>query len=253
MNNLYEEDAKDRGELNNSLDKFNWGAFGFTFIWAPFNGAWNDFWPILVIMIFFTILGNCFLGLLFFILNLLLCIYCGKKGNEWAWYGKEWKSLEHFETVQKKWATGFVIVLLVNIIITFLLMFLGLFVAKTFSNPKTQGKVFSSILIAPLTEDPEFKSAENTEAIVDLYVKNWNQSTTSKTVAKKYSEDSLLIYDPTGSSTDNLLTFYKSDECSMAKKNCYMIYQEKHGDTITPITKTYFDFNGKTFVINLKK
>lgn len=251
MNDFYE--TEDRAELNDSLDKFNWGAFGLGLFWAPFNGAWNDYWMIFAIQVLFFILSNFFFGIVFYILIFCLNIYCGKKGNEWAWYGKKWKSIEEFETAQKKWTVGWLVVFIINIIIAGVIFVVGATFIKALSSPKGQGKLLGSVFVMPLSEDPQFKTAKNTEEMVDLYVKNWNQSSGSSTAAKKYSEDSILLYSPTGSRSEQILTLYKSGDCSMEKKNCYMIYYEKHGETVTPIAKTYFDLNGKTFVVNLKK
>ncbi len=41
---MLNENQTKRPELNS---RFNWGAFGFGWIWAIFNGAWNDYFPTL--------------------------------------------------------------------------------------------------------------------------------------------------------------------------------------------------------------
>ena len=51
------------------------------------------------------------------ILALIFSIYCGIKGNEWAWQNKEWIDLKQFHEVQKKWAAAGVIIELVSIVI----------------------------------------------------------------------------------------------------------------------------------------
>ncbi len=37
--------------------------------------------------------------------NLFWLIYCGSKGNEWAWKGNSWPSVSDFYNAQKRWAT----------------------------------------------------------------------------------------------------------------------------------------------------
>ena len=38
------------------------------------------------------------------VVALIVCsIFLGFRGNELAWKGKKWKSVEHFKNVQKKW------------------------------------------------------------------------------------------------------------------------------------------------------
>ena len=74
--------------------KFNWGAFFFNFIWGIFN---NTFITLIVIPVaFIPIIG----GILCFGLQ----IWFGIMGNKWAWQNKQWKSVEHFHQVQKRWA-----------------------------------------------------------------------------------------------------------------------------------------------------
>ena len=107
-----EEEQKVNGDsmsdINAELEHFNWGAFFLGWIWAIFNGAWRDIWPVFLIQVLFFIVGQFFLGFVFGILILLLEIYIGKKGNEWAYYGtKKWKDLEHFREVLVKSFSNF--------------------------------------------------------------------------------------------------------------------------------------------------
>lgn len=67
------------------IDNWNWGAF---FL--------NGFWGI----------GNkTYIALLAFIpvLNIIMMVILGAKGNRMAWHNKEWESVEHFKSVQDKW------------------------------------------------------------------------------------------------------------------------------------------------------
>lgn len=65
---------------------WSWGAFCLGWIWAVFNRVW--------------------IGLFCFVpyLGWLMVIYLGVKGRELAWRNKEWKSLEHFNEVQRRWS-----------------------------------------------------------------------------------------------------------------------------------------------------
>jgi hypothetical protein len=65
---------------------WNWGAFILPPIWGIGNNVW--------------------IGLLGFIplVNFVMAIYLGAKGNELAWNARQWDSAEHFRSVQKKWA-----------------------------------------------------------------------------------------------------------------------------------------------------
>ena len=62
----YSMENAEREQLKNELNKFNWGAFGFGWIWAIFNGAWNDYFPTLLIMIAAAVISkNPFIGAVF--------------------------------------------------------------------------------------------------------------------------------------------------------------------------------------------
>ncbi len=90
--------------------KFNWGAFGLTFIWGLFNKTY----------ITLLVIPTIFLGAWGLLIQFVLGIWFGIKGNTWAWQNKKWNSVEHFQSVQKKWAAGLLIVVIAG-------MFWGMF------------------------------------------------------------------------------------------------------------------------------
>lgn len=65
---------------------WNWGAFLLTFIWGAGNKVWSS-----------ALVGVPGIGA-------VVPFVIGVKGSEWAWQNKEWKSVEHFKQVQRKWA-----------------------------------------------------------------------------------------------------------------------------------------------------
>jgi Cytochrome oxidase complex assembly protein 1 len=68
------------------LDYWNWGAFLLSWIWGIGN--------------------NTFIAFLMFVplVNLVMLIVLGVKGNAWAWRNKQWRDIDHFKRVQRKWA-----------------------------------------------------------------------------------------------------------------------------------------------------
>ncbi len=68
------------------IDSWNWGAFLLNGVWGVFNGS--------------------YIALLMFVpfVNLVLPFILGVKGSAWAWQNKRWDSVEHFRTVQRRWA-----------------------------------------------------------------------------------------------------------------------------------------------------
>lgn len=87
---------------------FNWGACLLTPIWGYFNKTYVAcFWIVLAIIPFVGI-----------IMSSIFSLYCGAKGNEWAWKNNDWKNIEHMHYIQRKWAIAG---LLINIISLFLI------------------------------------------------------------------------------------------------------------------------------------
>jgi hypothetical protein len=90
-----------RIQLPPGVKGWSWGAFFWSWIWAPFNRVW--------------------IGLLALVpyVGLLVAIYLGIKGRELAWRSKRWDSIEHFNRVQRswsKWALIFFLVLFIGIL-----------------------------------------------------------------------------------------------------------------------------------------
>jgi hypothetical protein len=81
------------------VDRWNWGAFLLNWIWGIGN---NTFIALLVFIPFFG-----------FVMPFVL----GVKGSAWAWRNKRWDSVEHFLSVQRKWAKWAVILYLLAIAI----------------------------------------------------------------------------------------------------------------------------------------
>ena len=81
----------------------NWGALFFGFIWGLFNNVGCG--PVVILFIFSPV------GLF--------------KGNEWAWRGKEWASVEAFKATQKKWAMAGAIFIVACIALTCIFVLLS--------------------------------------------------------------------------------------------------------------------------------
>ena len=74
---------------------WSWGAFLLSWIWAIGNKTWIGLFAIVPYAGF------------------IMMIILGLKGREWAWRNKEWDSVEHFLSVQKKWAFWGVLLMVV--------------------------------------------------------------------------------------------------------------------------------------------
>ena len=82
-------------EIPIEIKGWNWGAFLFSWIWGIGNNTYRAFW------VFFPLV------------NIIMMIALGLKGNEWAWRHRKWESVEHFKQVQRKWTKAALIFLVV--------------------------------------------------------------------------------------------------------------------------------------------
>ncbi len=72
--------------IPDGIKGWSWGAFLLNWIWAIGNKTWVGLFAIIPYV------------------GLIMAIVLGFKGREWAWKNKEWESIDHFNSVQKKWS-----------------------------------------------------------------------------------------------------------------------------------------------------
>ena len=90
-----------RAEYDVVLNHFNWGAFFFDWMWGLANGCLGKMKLVFVILILLLV---PFVNILAGLGYLVLKIYFGLKGNEWAYEGRAFYSPQDFEDTQKRWA-----------------------------------------------------------------------------------------------------------------------------------------------------
>lgn len=102
-------------EMPESLEKFNWGAFLWSWIWGL---TYRKPITLLVILVAFIpfIGGFASLG---------LCIWFGMNGNAWAWAAKDWESTAQFNEIQKRWVKFWFIFMAASITIPVALTIMG--------------------------------------------------------------------------------------------------------------------------------
>ena len=86
-------------EKENYLNKFNWGAFMLSFLWAIGNKAYLG---LLVLIPFF---------------NIIWIFVCGFKGNRWAWENNNYRDIEEFKRVQETWNRAGLVALIIYAVI----------------------------------------------------------------------------------------------------------------------------------------
>ena len=68
------------------IKKWNWGAFFLNWIWGLCNKTY------IALLCLIPLVG------------IIMVFVLGAKGSKWAWQNKRWDSIEHFQSVQRKWA-----------------------------------------------------------------------------------------------------------------------------------------------------
>lgn len=98
--------------------EFNWGAFIATWLWGLFNKSYKTLWALL--------LGLTPWGIYF-------QIYCGLKGNEWAYKNKKCTDVEKFNRSQEKQTTIFLVLSFIVVPFIYMLIVGGLIGLLVFS------------------------------------------------------------------------------------------------------------------------
>ena len=93
--------------IPNNIGKWNWGAFGFSWLWGVFNGV---YWPLLLVLVNLI----PYVG---WIASRAGCVYLGLKGNEQSWNKKRWSSVAEFESSQRKWSVALIWVVGIALVI----------------------------------------------------------------------------------------------------------------------------------------
>ena len=88
--------GRSNGEIPPSINRWNWAAFLMPAVWGLFSGV-----PFTGLLIAAAFLPSSAQLLIMIIASLFL----GFKGNQLAWRGKKWQSVEHFNSFQQKWAS----------------------------------------------------------------------------------------------------------------------------------------------------
>lgn len=96
-NDMYgQANAYSQADIDKALEKWNWGAFFCTWLWAVCH---KIYWPLLILIV----------GLVPYIgqvCSLCLCVYLGFNGSRMAWESGRYKDFESYVKAQRNWAFG---------------------------------------------------------------------------------------------------------------------------------------------------
>ena len=225
--------------------RFNWGAFFLSFIWGIFNKT-----PITLIIFIFCIFPKSISNIL-----ILICsIWFGIKGNTWAWQNKYWESVEHFHSIQKKWAMAGIILIVIMLLFAIIAVeFLMNQVPE--AHPQKFGKIIitnaSTHIYKILEENKNQKikcpllSNELAACVlkgINRDIEEHNKNIDLKSVLPKL-KDNTIFYD------DINRTIFTSDGICKHKNDCKIDFVVNHevatkGGTATATIYLYIDKDG---------
>lgn len=106
IDNYGVENTYSQAEIDKEINKWNWGAFFCSWIWAAYH---KIYWPLAVLIV------GCipYIGQ---IATLILSAYLGFTGSAKAWASGRYATFESFKAAQKKWAIIGVIVFVLGIV-----------------------------------------------------------------------------------------------------------------------------------------
>lgn len=217
--------------------RFNWGGFFFTWIWGLANNSYITLISLGLAVISFLVpfFVGIFTGIsgdsasmgvgfvLIFILNLIfgiagivLRIWFGVKGNEWAWQNKRWQSIAHFNSVQKIWAIVGSVLVGVTILIYLVIAAITVPVLMTdTSKAKDRTLMLKSITTvqqaALVNEALENKCSMTSIGLAKCFTERLNGTRTGNKVSKDMYANFI---------------FYGDGSCR-TKNNCYVIIDSK--------------------------
>lgn len=134
--------------------EFNWGAFIGTWIWGLFN---KSYIPLLNLIVAFTPW------------SLYFALYCGLKGNEWAFRNKNWDDVEKFNKSQEKQTTVFAILFVVLLPIIYFIIVAAIIAVLTFAVIKDEQAAASAPKGQPRVETTAEKIEKFATGFGNLY------------------------------------------------------------------------------------
>ncbi|MBR6099601.1 hypothetical protein IKP85_07625 [bacterium] len=246
-----EELKSQNANINKEMWHFNWGAFGFGWIWGLFNGAFRKTflpWILLTIYSMITTLPDIYLDCAF----LVLMIYYGIRGNTWAWNSLRYDNVIRFKKIQRMWAIAAVVeVIVVATTITLSMMH----IIPDITNFNSSYVLTNRAIIREITKDNTLKFAPDGEYVATQIVERYNSKT--KTKRRRYGiyNRNIIVlkkYNPTVKKyeIEGAILFSKQIRCSLKLKNCSIAFYKNENNKFIMKEKIYYDHKGKTLKIN---
>ena len=235
-----------RGRGADTVSGFNWGAFGFGWIWGLGNGSFKETRSILIseLLMFIPIVN-----IIVFIVWIILRFRAGFKGNKWAHDNRAWYDDQDLKSTQGRYAKIFAILLLICIAgvaygITHPPDSVQNYINE--QNRKQKSKVQTQIeeVIGEIVSAQERRGILNSgEDVAEYFLVHsvFVRRRQSNMIASKYDSNSIkLVLKNRLRLAHYVMRFTKEPSCSLRKKNCSVTMYKKG----RPIGKAYYDNRG---------
>lgn len=265
---------------NKELKKFNWGAFGWGWLWGLSNGCLRKVIGLDIASIVLNMVP--YIG---WIGALGIKIYLGLHGNEWAYNGRVWYNVKDFHDTQKRWAK-FVAACACLMVLVYILA--GAFVAlgavlsnnaigkidspdynyskstnklskerreelETIKNKAREEntlKLLSYETVDIIIKIEKQKPLKTSEEVVDSLIEYKQKQDSDFYEYKKLSPKAYAVY-KNGSDSDKMdevYIFTKEENCSLERQNCRIYYYKNvaPGDKPKPEMVICYDSKGET-------
>ncbi len=225
-------------ELPKELRGFNWGAFILTFIWGYFHKAWLTMLAIPLIFIQLPLGIN-------WALFTALQIYCGIKGNEWAYQTDFWMTPAQFRMKQIKWGAW---AMGLSVVLPLLFMFVFLrFVSKSEDNPADLMQNAQCVMTYEKLKKQFIKTRFTTDTTADELAQSFAQSDKDAT-----SSGDTVLY---GRAIDSMrVDIFKIQFTKPAKTICKLEEKNCKAESSFTMPDDIFEFQNCVFYFdNVKK
>lgn len=145
------------------VEKFNWGAFLFNFVWGIKYKKW----------VLLSVPFLCFVPYVGILAALIMAYFGGKFGNQWAWQEVSYKDEADFHESQKSWVRAWFVLLGVVSLLTGFIFLFSRKPEKVIEEVKLD-KIVPISIPEKVYEDTLFEDKHSDFLGVNYYIIYWN-------------------------------------------------------------------------------
>ena len=123
---MSQQEERKATTVDREVDRWNWGAFYFGWIWGVFNKVYISLVQLVTNILAFglSLIGLGIIAPLFTLASLGIGIWLGVKGSRMAWNNGAYRNLEHFRNARHNWNIAAAIVFGISILLVLISLLL---------------------------------------------------------------------------------------------------------------------------------